>query len=144
MSDGTVQLLELLPPNSGSEFASARLQPRARATPGLRGGGVPTDRAGGVPGGARERVLFLKRCRAPKDLGTLRSAAPHFEHNGWLGRDGALPEGAAAFVELEDLDVGRTVRFVGREMRVVGCEPSSRTFLGESLGIELAADEQLF
>ena len=98
----------------------------------------------GVPGGALERVLFLKRCRAPKDLGTLRSAAPHFEHNGWLGRDGALPEGATAFVELEDLDVGRTVQLVGQEMRVVGCEPSSRIFLAESLGVELAADEHLF
>ncbi|KAL1512016.1 hypothetical protein AB1Y20_005291 [Prymnesium parvum] len=45
LADGTVQLLELFPPNSGNEFASQRLQPRNTSAGALRGGGLPGDRS---------------------------------------------------------------------------------------------------
>lgn len=140
-ADGSVQLVEWVSDNSGDCFANMRLQTSDGSSRDLRGGGLPSDPMSGRRNGGGERILFLKKCRAPKDLEVLKATSPHYAHQRWLARDGNF---RSEFIELEDLVIRDVVKILGREFRIVGCEPSSRVFLATNLNIQLAEDEELF
>jgi hypothetical protein len=81
----------------------------------------PDSKSGG------ERSLLLKRCRAPK------SVERYLAGGRTAGDDNGVGDqtGGSDYVGLSDLRCGGVVCVMGRLMRIVCCEPSSRTLLEE-------------